>query len=273
MLRIVSFFVAVTMCVGAAFAADDAGIKVKWGYTGNTGPSRWGQLDTEFAVCSTGKTQSPINITKKVTKADDQSLKVEYQPAEMNIVDDGQTDITLGKKQILFLDGHGVQLNFPSSGVAENIILNGERYRLIQFHFHSPSENTLRGQGFPMEIHFVHQGENGHVAVIGVFVKGGNENPDIQKIIDNLPEDEGKEHIVKNEQISPAGLLPDKRGYYYFAGSLTTPPCSEGLNWVVMENPITASPSQIAMLRKAAGGANARPVQSLNGRAIGYVKA
>lgn len=267
MLKKIGFFIC--LFAGNAFAIDNAALSTQWGYTGNTGPARWGQLNPDFIACSTGKSQSPINIPKKVPQGSSQ-LIFHYSSSSLNIIDNGATDLMIGKKQELILDGHGVQVNFPSQGSKQSITLNGDNYRLIQFHFHSPSENTWHDRSFPLEIHLVHQGENGKVAVVGVFVDGGPENTAIQKLVKHIPRVEGKKYTIKDEQINPADLLPATHQYYYFAGSLTTPPCTEGLSWMVLENPITASPSQIAVIRKAAGGANARPVQPLNGRKINY---
>lgn len=269
MLRKISLLIC--LFVGNAFAIDDAAVSTQWGYKGNVGPARWGQLNSDFIACSTGKSQSPINIPKKVPHASGQ-LAFNYSSSKLDIVDDGQTDLTIGDKQELILDGRGVQVNFPSQDSKESITLNGKNYRLIQFHFHSPSENTWHGRSFPLEIHFVHQGENGKVAVVGVFVIGGPENMAIQKLAKHIPKVEGKEYTIEGEQINPADLLPATHQYYSFTGSLTTPPCTEGLSWMVLETPITASPAQIAVIRKAAGGANARPVQQLNGRKINYIR-
>lgn len=252
------------------YAADDTATHIKWGYKGNMGPTHWGQLDADFAQCATGKAQSPINIPKKVTKSD-QSLVTHYEPAALAIVEDGTTSLLIGQQQIIFSDGHGVQLNFPVDHTKESIEVNNQIYRLIQFHIHSPSETTLHGQSYPLEIHFVHQGDNGQVAVIGVLVKGGEANATMKKMIDHLPNERGTVFEIKDETVNPADLIPSNQSYYSFKGSLTTPPCTEGLLWLVMADPITASPAQILMLRKAMGGDNARPVQPLNGRVISYI--
>jgi len=271
MLKKCCFCFVVLLFVGNTFATNEPVVATKWGYKGSISPAQWGQLNPDFIACSTGKSQSPINIPKKVPKAAGQ-LVFNYAPSSLDIINDGSTDVTIGNKQMLILDGHGVKVSFPTQVAKESLVLNGKNYRLIQFHFHSPSENTWRGRSFPLEIHFVHQGENGKVIVVGVFVNGGAVNPAIQLLIGHLPAVNGKEYVIKGEQINPSDLLPTTHQYYSFAGSLTTPPCTEGLNWIVLENPITASPAQIAIIRKAAGGENARPVQPLNGRTINFVK-
>lgn len=260
-----------TLLVGSqVYAVDDSAIKVKWGYRGNISAVHWGSLNSSFALCAQGKEQSPIDITGWGSNFSN-PFTIAYQTSPMNIVDDGTTELMIGRERTIINDGHGVQLNFPASNVPELVTFNGKTYRLVQFHIHTPSENKVNGQVFPMEIHFVHQGDNGELLVIGVFVKTGEENRIINKIITNLPKEEGKVEIVQGESINPADLLPKKHDFYKFVGSLTTPPCSEGLQWIVMAEPITASAEQIAKLKEAANGANARPVQPLNQRKITYI--
>ncbi len=250
---------------------DQAGINVKWGYKGNIGPERWGQLSPLFALCAKGHMQSPINIPEG-TPTSAFALTLNYFPAPMAIVDDGDTSLTIGRAQLLYKDGHGVQLNFNNEA-KEGLIWQQKKYRLIQFHFHSPSENEWHGRDYPLEIHFVHQGKEGEVVAIGVFVKAGKFHPGLQKIINNLPSDRGVQHLIANEKINPIDFIPAKLDYYHFLGSLTTPPCTEGFHWLVMAEAITATPAQIVEIRKAAGGANARPVQPTNNREISYSSA
>lgn len=264
-------FILITTCLLHTLSyadTNDAATKVKWGYIGNTGPSTWAQLDPSFAICSSGQTQSPINILTKKAKKSQDELVVHYQPAPMIIMDNGNTELLIGETQTLVNEGHGLQLNFPSDQTPESITWNGKDYHLVQFHIHTPSENLLSGQSYPMEIHFVHQGANGQLAVIGVMVKAGKDNPTLQKIIDNVPKEEGRPFSIQGQSVDPASLLPSTLHYYSVAGSLTTPPCSQGVQWIVMAEAITASPAQIVKLREAAGGANARPVQPLHGRLV-----
>lgn len=261
---------AVCLAANTALAAptvDTLSTTVKWGYKGDVSPAHWSQLSPDFALCATGRLQSPINISKKTGKTTD-TLKMNYTAADKTtIVNDGTTDLEIGNKKVVILDGHSVQINFSRSKAKDTITLDGEDYHLVQFHFHSPSENEIRGQAYPMEIHFVHQ-MNHKVVVIGVFVKGGDKNPALEKIIDHLPKDAHVEHLIDDDRINPVDLFPAKRSYYRFTGSLTTPPCTEGVTWIVMKDAITASPAQIATLRKVADGANARPVQPLFGRSV-----
>jgi carbonic anhydrase len=257
-----------------AAAVDEIPVKVKWNYTGQTGPAYWGKLNPEFSICANGKTQSPIDVPDLSQQAvfNQNKLTINYQSAPMVIVEDGTTNLMLNGQQTLVNTGHGVQLNFPSTQLKESITYNQTTYKLIQFHLHVPAENTLHGQTFPMEIHFVHQSDDGKIAVIGVLVQRGKANPALQRIVEHLPTVKKQEQTIQGEGINPAELLPQQRAYYSFAGSLTTPPCTEGLQWLLMADTITASPLQIAALKKAADGANARPIQKLNERKIIFNK-
>lgn len=250
----------------SAFALNDAGVKINWGYKGDNGPEHWAQLDSKFALCSQGKAQSPINITKKVTQAANE-LQINYVAAPLYIVNDGETKLEIGQEQYLIDDGHGVQVNLHPE-TKEIIRFAGQDYQLVQFHIHTPSETEWHGRVYPLEIHFVHQGSGGKTLVIGVLATIGNENSELQKIVSHLPKIKEQEQLVNDQTINPIRLMPNKRNYYSFAGSLTTPPCTEGLQWVVFEEPITVSPAQVATLKKAADGPNARPVQGLNNRVI-----
>jgi carbonic anhydrase len=255
-------------CAMAA-EVNDAGVKVKWSYVGSDGPVHWGMLSKDFELCDTGRAQSPVNLGRNRTRAP-YALKINYQPSPLFIGEDLTTELVADKTKIAVDTGHTIQVNFHGKKVRETITYNGNTYDLVQFHFHSPSETLWHKQSFPLEIHFVHQGKDGTLAVLGVFVKGGEENPAIAEIVKNMPAEEKKEFAVKDVNINPAQLLPENKRYFAYMGSLTTPPCVEGVQWIVMPEPITASPAQILTLREAAGGNNARPVQPLNNRVLSY---
>lgn len=155
--------------------------------------------------------------------------------------------------------GHGIQVNVANAG---GFVMGDHRYDLLQFHFHTPAEHLLQGRRFPLEAHFVHRRDDGMLGVIGVFVQEGAPNPILQPVLDELA---GRTGAAARLDIS--GLLPRERTYYRYAGSLTTPPCSEAVDWVVMEQPITASRDQIATLVRYYAD-NARPVQPLYRRFI-----
>lgn len=249
-------------------ANEKAKTMVSWGYTGKEGAEHWAELSDEFKMCGVGKKQSPINIDPNVESVPARDiLKINYTKAPLEIIYDGLTQLNIEGKSILINDGHTVQLNFPT--VKETVVYQGKEYRLIQLHFHTPSENHLNNQVFPFDIHFVHQGSNGKLAVIGVFIKEGKTmNPALQEIINNIPEQAHELKKVKNIYINPAHLLPANRSLYKFSGSLTTPPCSENVTWLVMAQPIEASQAQISALKNAVGETNARPIQAFNDRKI-----
>ena len=263
------FIVLAGMALGcqAGAAVNDSGAKEDWSYVGTTGPAHWGMLSTVFEACDIGKTQSPIDIGRRIVDAKF-DLNMHYHPSPMVIGEDMDTRLDISNKQTIVNMGHGLQLNFHGDR-RELVAYNGQEYELIQLHFHSPSETLWHKQSFPLEIHFVHQGKN-DVLVIAVFVKGGGENEVLKTILAHVPDDKKQEHAVKGVSVNPAGLLPEDLRYYAFDGSLTTPPCTEGIHWLVLKQPVTASPAQILNIRKASGGTNARPVQPLNGRTIYY---
>lgn len=228
----------------AAFAASAA--TPHWDYSGHDGPPHWGELAPEFATCRLGKTQSPIDIDAP-TKAALPAIKVNYRPSVLKT----------------FNNGHTLQVNIePGSSIGV-----GERqFELAQFHFHTPSEEQVRGKRYDAVWHLVHKDAQNKLGVVAVLVTGGKANAEIGKILAHLPEEQNKERVA-GIKINPLRLLPRDRGYYHFVGSLTTPPCSEDVGWYVLKQPIEASKEQIGKLR-ALFGDNARPVQPLNGRVV-----
>lgn len=261
---IYSLFLIFNFLVASATADIDPS---SWSYTGKTGPDYWSKLDSSYRTCAIGKLQSPIDV--KHTKPQRQNLlQLEYHPAPLQIIDDGLTTLNIEGRKTIVNTGHTLQLNFPENGPIETLSLAGSKYHLIQFHFHMPSENLINGTKYPLEIHFVHQNKHGEVVVAAVFVKEGQTNSTLEKILNNLPEKEKVLKIAKDVDIEPTDLTPKNHAYYGFDGSLTTPPCSEYVDWILMKDPIEASSMQIEQLRKAIGAENARPVQPLNNRVI-----
>lgn len=257
-----------TIAIQASADVDKTGASVKWSYVGTTGPAHWGMLSKDFEVCDTGRSQSPINIERKRIPVP-YSLSINYHTAPLLVGEDMDNTYTVAPSRTIVNTGYGVQVNFHEKKKKELLTFDGKEYELVQFHFHSPSETLWHKQAFPLEIHFVHQGKDS-VLVLAVFVKGGTESSVLKTILENLPEKEKQEYAIQGSSVDPASLLPDNRRYYAFGGSLTTPPCTEGLQWIVMPEPITASPAQILKIRDASGGTNARPVQPLNGRTLYY---
>ncbi len=219
--------------------------KPHWGYIGEGGPENWGKLSPEFSSCDLGTAQSPINISSPI-EANLDGLEFNYQKSPLHIIN----------------NGHTIQVNYQSESALK---LDGETYKLVQFHFHNPSEHKVNDRNFPMELHLVHQNEKGSLAVVGVFLKQGKVNKALEPIWEVLPEKEGKEQIIPNVEINASELLPTDKEFYRYFGSLTTPPCSEKVNWIVYQKPIEVSAAQLQKFAKLFPF-NARPVQNLNRR-------
>lgn len=220
-----------------------------WSYSGATGPSHGAALEPDYATCGKGQTQSPVDIeTAAVHRQKLAPLLFDYKISPLRIVD----------------NGHTIQGN-----VAEGSTLSvgGDRYALVQFHFHHPSEERINGKRFDMVAHLVHRDANGHLAVVAVPLRLGAPNPLLAKLWQNLPHAQGKESAPAGVTIDAAELLPHERGYFTYAGSLTTPPCSEGVRWFVLKSPMTLSAAQAATFAKLYP-ANARAVQPLHGRLV-----
>ncbi len=218
-----------------------------WSYEGESGPLHWGDLKKEYFMCKEGKNQSPVDITdaRNIAK---KHIQFRY---------------FIGGKDVIY-NGHTVQVNYKKGSF---ITIDGHTFELKQFHFHTPSENTVNGEHFPMEAHFVHQDKDGNLAVLAVMFKEGEANPELDKIIASLSPKMGVDTPLKN-QANASALMPMDVDYYRFNGSLTTPPCSEGVLWAVFKKPVTASKAQINAIAKEIGNPNNRPVQPINARLI-----
>lgn len=221
--------------------------EVHWSYEGEGAPANWSKLSAANALCATGKRQSPIDIRDGI-HVDLEPIKFDYQNAQFTVVD----------------NGHTIQVNI---GEGNTLTVMGRTYQLVQFHFHRPSEERINGRSYEMVAHFVHKDMEGRIAVVAVlFERGPLENPQIQTVWNNLPLEVG-------QTVSPAAvldlskLLPTTRDYWTYMGSLTTPPCSEDVLWMVMKQPIQVSGDQIAIFSRLYKN-NARPVQPSNGRLI-----
>jgi carbonic anhydrase len=247
-------------CVETETPSDDEGGShaAHWGYEADNGPDAWGSMKSEWSLCAEGREQSPIDLTN-ATETELPAATIDT-PSEQEVVVLNQAGV------IHELDnGHTIQINAKTS---EKLTVGDKTYALIQFHFHAPSEHTVDGEHFPMEMHFVHQAENGALAVVGVFLEEGAPNPGIEPLWAQLPEGPGTETIV----LIPAGfadyIFPDVgTGFYHYDGSLTTPPCSEGVKWYVRKTPTELSKDQIAAFT-AVYDHNNRPVRGLNERTV-----
>ncbi len=217
-----------------------------WGYEGEGGPEGWGRLEPGFRVCDLGTGQSPIDLTQPTT-ASLNSIDLSWRSAPVQVVN----------------NGHTIQVNCETGS---EMVLDGRRFGLAQFHFHHPSEHAVDGQRHEMEVHFVHAADNGALGVLGVFVEAGAENSTLAPIWSAMPRSQGGEARV-SQNINPAGLLPRDRRFYRYFGSLTTPPCSERVIWSVFGRPITASRRQIDQFADLFP-MNARPLQNQNRRQL-----
>ena len=218
-----------------------------WGYSGHEGPEYWGQLNSEFTACSSGKNQSPVNLTGFI-EADLEPIDIHYQ---------------IGGNEVLN-NGHTIQVNYAPGS---EIIVDGHEFELKQHHFHTPSENHINGKSYPLEVHFVHADKDGNLAVIAVMFTEGEENEALAQTWGFLPEKAGDKYRLSSS-VSAEAILPSNQDYYRFNGSLTTPPCSEGVRWLVMKEPVTASKTQIEKFARLIKHPNNRPVQRINARPV-----
>ena len=218
-----------------------------WGYTGKSGPEKWGSLGQEYATCDLGKRQSPIDIPKTIL-ADLPAIDFAYKRVPLSIID----------------NGHSIRVDTAEAGA---ITVDGESYALVQIHFHKPGEEKIGGKSYAMSAHLVHQSSAGKLAVIAVMMEAGKEHSLIRTLWTNLPLEKNKAITRPEVKIEPSQLIPAKRGYYTFSGSLTTPPCTEDVLWLVLKTPIQVSKEQLAGFGSIYKN-NARPVQAVNARTI-----
>jgi carbonic anhydrase len=230
----------------ASAAAPTPARHVEWSYDGAGGPEHWAELKPEFATCARGTRQSPIDIRDGI-KVELDPVQFDYRPATFRVID----------------NGHTVRVEV---GAGNAIDVLGRHYELIEFHFHRPSEERVDGQAFAMVAHLVHKAADGRLAVVAVLLEPGRAQPVVQSVWNNLPLDKGEE-VTPKVSIDLSGLLPEDRRYYTYMGSLTTPPCSEGVLWMVMRKPVTLSPEQIGVFARLYP-MNARPIQQASGRLI-----
>ena len=231
----------------SALAYGSDGAAHHWTYDGHSGPENWGTLEHEYAACGEGKEQSPIDI--RDAKPDHLSpIEVRYKDTPLDIVN----------------NGHTIQINYETNSHA---VLAGHDYKLAQFHFHAPSEHRIDGHSFPMELHIVHKDDAGNIAVIGLLFEEGKENSFLERFWSKLPQHAEEKQHYDNTEINVSDLLPANKAYFHYSGSLTTPPCTQGVKWFVMKEAVSASGEQIKKFA-ALFGHNERPVQALNGRTI-----
>jgi carbonic anhydrase len=218
-----------------------------WGYEGDQGPSHWGALSPDFALCQSGHHQSPIDI-RNPQPADLPPLQVDYKTSPLHIID----------------NGHTIMIDYAPGSYIQ---VGDKRYMLKQFHFHRPSEEEINGKAYEMSLHLVHADEQGNLAVVAVLLKRGTDNPLIHELWSDLPKEKEHEEQLDNVQINVKALLPRDLGYYTFSGSLTTPPCTENVTWFVLKRPVTVSAAEIQRFKKLYRH-NARPTEPLYDRVV-----
>jgi carbonic anhydrase len=218
-----------------------------WGYTGATGPDHWAGLSDDYRNCAEGHEQSPIDIGRTF-HASSAAPRMLYFPAPLQVVN----------------DGHTVEVDY---GPGSTLVTDGKTYDLVQVRFHSPSEHRIEGKAYAMEADLMHRAEDGSLAEVAVFLEPGAANPFLDRVWPAVPAEVGKAAPVPGAPLSAADLVPGRSGFLYYEGSLTTPPCSEGVRWFVMDTPGTVSKAQVDRFL-ALVHENARPVQPLNGRQV-----
>lgn len=220
--------------------------EIPWSYEGEGGPANWGKLRSDYGLCATGRRQSPIDIREGI-RVDLESIKFDYRPTHFRIVD----------------TGHTIEVHV---GEGSTMSIMGRTYRLVEFHFHRPSEERINGKTFDMVVHFSHRDDEGRLAMIAVLLDKGNEHPLIQTLWNNMPL-EVNQDVTPAVAIDPNALLPESRGYYTYMGSLTTPPCTEDVLWMVFKQPMQISAEQIGIFSRLYRN-NARPTQPANNRLV-----
>jgi len=220
-----------------------------WGYTSDVGPDRWAELAPENKLCAVGTRQSPIDIRDGIA-VDLEKIAFDYKPSGFSVLD----------------NGHTVQVDVAPGN---SLTVMGRRYELQQFHFHRPSEERVNGRQFDMSAHLVHKDAQGRVAIVAVLLERGaddKQQPLLQTVWANLPLEKG-EAVQAQTQLDLTQLLPENRGYYTYMGSITTPPCSEGVLWMVLRQPVPLTAQQISVFARLYP-MNARPLQAGSGRLI-----
>lgn len=219
-----------------------------WAYEGKLGAAHWGKLDTDYALCASGKRQSPIDIREAI-HADLPPLRIAWQSVPLNLID----------------DSHGIQINTPGGGT---LTVDGEEFELQSFRFHRPGEDMVNGKRAAMSIQFEHRAKSGRIAMLSVpLQEGKTEHRLLRTLLSAMPLEQGKALAPAGVKIDPSQLLPQKREYYTYSGSLTTPPCTEGVLWLVMKQPVQLTKEQLADFGKIYKS-NVRPVQTSNGRVV-----
>ena len=228
-----------------------------WHYDGGEGPEHWGELGPRFASCRDGRQQSPIDIVLPANGGDVPRVMLQFPPATLRIAHHEHVADGIN-------NGHTIQINYDDG---DTLSVGDTSFDLVQYHFHSPSEHTFSGRRYPMEMHMVHRASSGALAVVGVLVAEGRHHAAFDPVWTNLPRAKGVETHYEHITVDVDALLPASHASYRYQGSLTTPPCTEGVEWIVLSTPIELDRQQIDMFRAIIHD-NSRPVQALNGRVV-----
>ena len=236
------------LCIAFAWFGNSAfaDAHLHWAYAGKEGPANWGMLGDEYAACKTGTWQAPIDIPVHQAIRNDSPITPRYKPSAGEVAN----------------NGHTIQIGLIDGG---SVALLGKEYPIVQFHFHTPAEEKLAGKRYPLNAHLVHKSADGKIAVIGVFFKIGAENPALKTIFLTMPFEEVS--IPLQQHFDLGNLLPSTLSYYRYDGSLTMPPCSEGVTFYILKTPLELSQRQLQAFQKLFP-MNARPVMPVNGRMI-----
>jgi carbonic anhydrase len=224
-----------------------------WSYVGNHGPAHWGELSKDYLLCSKGKKQSPIDITKSDVKYG-VTMSFSYAPASLDSVNTGFT----------------LEQFYPEN--QQTFKVDDQVYNLVRSHFHVPSQHTVNGKNYPMELHIVHQDDKGNDAIVAIFLNIGKSSASLTNLFANLPESPGVHEQKSGVKIDPNDFLPRNHAAWHYEGSLTHPPCTETLQWYVMQTPMSISEADLKSFTKNVIAFNSRPVQALNGRKLELLK-
>ena len=267
--KALNFITSVTVILIFSVGSSQASSLAHWSYSGHEGPTHWSNLADEYQLCGSGQNQSPIDIQSTV-KSNLFKLNADYYNVPLQILNNGHTiqfnysSISETEKHQVSIDGN-LQLLPSAKSYNSSLKISGEKYSLLQVHFHSPSEHQVNGKHHSLEAHFVHANTSGQLAVVGVLFNEGEANSLISKLWEFMPSEAGAVKKIEGVTVNAGDLLPDSLAYYHYRGSLTTPPCSEAVRWFVLETPQTVSKAQVKKFLSVVGENN-RPVQPLNSR-------
>ncbi|PAF52299.1 carbonic anhydrase family protein [Helicobacter sp. 13S00477-4] len=238
-------FVSISIsCILSSLAIAD---NTKWSYDGKNGPKNWGKIADEYISCEIGQYQSPIDIDRHIEIKNPKEIIFKYGKNVKSATD----------------NGHTIQLDYNPGNYVK---INNDTYELLQLHFHSPAENLIQGKQYPLSMHIVHKNKEGKLLVIGIKFKVGKTNKILSPIWEKMPKKPGEITYPKDFDLSK--LIPEKVGYYHFNGSLTTPPCTEGVSWFVLKETLEISKNQLQKIQSLMQYPNNRPIQPKNNRII-----